>query len=660
MLSALSLANIIGLGIGAFAPLLILAYMHQLRGRRRTVSSVMLLKKLAVKIRVKRKFRPPLRFFLELLALLLLAIAASYPLLNERASRCAVVIDSSLSMRARVGSSYEANTRFGKSIQEALKWVSDQSEQSTFSLYQSAPKLLLAGEANNTKAKTIKALEELQPALTGDSLEGSVSELVSSGDFDSIAIFTDREADYLKDADTVGAKKSSSFSSLFGKTKDGEISNTETVVDIRRVGAPIGNVYIAKVRSERPRRTDGNSNKSNPSIVATLAASDSKPREVIVSIVDDADSSSSPLQSAKVKIDSKRPVDVRFQPTGDDNPERIFRIFIKTEDGDNALTEDDTVWIRQGGSGAEKILFVSGTGATQESLGLSEIQGYDFEVVSPEEFSARSAESLMGYDILIFHHSAPRSAPERPTLLILPPAENGVFPVATELRNPRISSWKEEHLLTSYLQVPLLRFNAAITFATPLWAQPVISVEQGAVVVAGESRGIRFLGVGFELMPFSGGATPTVSILTLNILGWLSNTPGTGLGGSVGSSIRLEPGFKWEITTPQGKVESVVAKDREPKLYQMEQPGKYLVAKLSNGTKLPGGAKEHRVYTANIIYPEESSTFATSTLAVAKRTAHEEMLRQKETPLWPLLVIIAIIVIVCEWIIGMVRRPVAE
>ena len=171
-------------------------------------------------------------------------------------------------------------------------------------------------------------------------------------------------------------------------------------------------------------------------------------------------------------------------------------------------------------------------------------------------------------------------------------------------------------------------------FATPLWARSVINVEQGAVVVAGESHGLRFAAVGVELLPFGGASTPTVSILTLNLLNWL--TGGSELGKTTlsGGTTRLEGRHSWKIQKPDGTTEAVQVKASDPEFYPLGEPGVYRL----EGAPIGPGASISRALTANVFYPDEAATFSPTPLTLPREIVHEELVREDVSPIWPFII----------------------
>jgi hypothetical protein len=66
-----------------------------------------------------------------------------------------------------------------------------------------------------------------------------------------------------------------------------------------------------------------------------------------------------------------------------------------------------------------------------------------------------------------------------------------------------------------------MTFPTVSILTCPDTAQPFVFVAEGPVACAGEQNGFRYVITGFELFPFDGLRSPTVSIFTLNALRWL-------------------------------------------------------------------------------------------------------------------------------------------
>ena len=196
-----------------------------------------------------------------------------------------------------------------------------------------------------------------------------------------------------------------------------------------------------------------------------------------------------------------------------------------TKVGESAKKADSSQVAR---SAEADILVVSPL--TKNELGLNKVKNFNFEVVSAKTAQDMSKERLSRHRLLIFHRSAPPSAEKIPTLLVLPPEDNPVFPLVTghdgealNVKLPKVTSFDSSHPIVSYLRLGLLAPPSSLIFNPPKWAEAVIGTERGAMLVAGVSSGVRFAGVGFEIFPFDGVNTPLESILLFNLIDWLEN-----------------------------------------------------------------------------------------------------------------------------------------
>ena len=489
MFAAFQLANAAALITALAAPLLIFAYLHRERAKRRVVSSVLVLKSLLQRTRMKKRFVPPPRFFVELTALLLVAFAAALPGWKEPRKRVAVIVDNSLSMRA----SDSGSLRIGQGISAAESWLGEQESGSQVTVFASSPKLQRIGEPAVPPAAAVKTIESITPTFSGDSLEVAVADLAQSGDFDSIFVASDRPAEFIDEGKRSGGGRAATLDSFFPKESERKLTETITYVEAKQIGTRIGNYSLQRLRFV----ADG----GEPELLASVQLSAGAPAELLLTLYKEGTAQS--LLTVGVKALPDRTVDVRL-PISESGPDTVYRVVLAARSGGaaDAIKEDNVAWIAPSKRAQSSALFVSALEGGEGGFGLGAIEGMSIEAVSPAAFAQLNASDLERFAVLIFHHMSPSTVFEKPTLLILPPNQNPLFPVAGKVEEPKLASWVEEHPISSYLKVPLLKPTAALLFATPLWARSVINVEQGAIVVAGESHGLRFAGVGVELLPF--------------------------------------------------------------------------------------------------------------------------------------------------------------
>ena len=171
--ASLNFLNLAALGLLPFVPVLLVAYLRQRTKLKRVVSSTFILKQLPEKTRLKRKLQLPLRFFLELAALLLIIAAALWPILEQKESRVALVIDNSLSMQAISGVGSPSQTRFQLAQQKLYSWIEENGENSQFAIFSVAPKLKKIRVTLVSPSRARRLLNDVSIIYTADARENA-------------------------------------------------------------------------------------------------------------------------------------------------------------------------------------------------------------------------------------------------------------------------------------------------------------------------------------------------------------------------------------------------------------------------------------------------------------------------------------------------------
>jgi len=79
--------------------------------------------------------------------------------------------------------------------------------------------------------------------------------------------------------------------------------------------------------------------------------------------------------------------------------------------------------------------------------------------------------------------------------------------------------------LLTYIDTATIRLSRFVPLEAPLWGEAIISTNRGTAMFAGD-RGVRRVVVaGFDLFPYRGRISPTISVLFLNMLRWVSADP---------------------------------------------------------------------------------------------------------------------------------------
>ena len=634
-LSSLEFASPAMLFTALASPLLVLAYLRRQRRKKIVVSSVLLLKQLSVKRRIQRRFHPPLRFFLELLALLLLAAAAAGPSHITPDTGTAILIDTSLSMQAR-------KSRAGSKVQQidiardSLKtWLAGQSASTEYSLYTSAPKLTQIGTDSLSRAGISEQLDNVNASWGTDSFENSILELASSGQYSRVIGFSDRPL---------------AVSSILDDTNASESDKTR--IQIVEVGAPQENLYIAKLQLDQEANNRGVAR-------AEIGFSGQTPISVtaIFSAVGKNGVIQQGQQAKKITLRPNVRTELEFSVPSKARRHAMYQLELSTNSLSsrrNSLLADDKAWLSTSSQSDTEILLISGEKGKLQ--GLDSIPGLGIQQMTPAQAADLSPSNLNRFSLLLYHRSSPSFVPPVPTLLVLPPESNPLFPAHTSPVKPRVTSWSSTSPITRYLKVPLLEPGNALYFDLPVWGQAIVSTERGPLIAAGETGGVRIAASGMELLPFEGGSTPVLSILTLNVIQWLQGESNLLSGFKTGAALRLESGKSWIIRKPNGEIENFDVDTNETTFYQFEIPGPYVVSSVLPGTRKVEQAKT-TTFAVNAFHPEESLTASPALLALPSTVARESSFASPRKPIWNWIFAIALLLITFELVHNIVSRP---
>jgi hypothetical protein len=634
-ISQIQLANLSGLLLAAAAPFLILAYMRTRSKKPVLVSSTLILNTLKKRPVARSSIKLPLRFFFELLALLLLCFAATLPSIKGE-GRIAIVLDNSLSMGTRIDEN-STTSRFEKAKEKALERISQLSSGSAVSVYTSSPTLKLQGQRHLSASQAKREVSGIELVLADDSLNSSLNELVDGALFDQVIVLSDRHPLALKET-------------------EGKVDSPKqriTKIDFEQIGVPVSNYFIKSVSF----RNEGVLSNKESILVKASFSGVGQPRTTVnlftVPLNNPDEESLKQLISTQEVGFTSQDQEVLFQV-----PKRATSPLYRIELGDpstlskNGNPLDDIAWISQEAVSETRVLLVSpfldspSQGAAPH-LGLSRIPSMRVNQISPEEYGSLDRDELARYSLIIFHQAAPTQAPEQPMLLVLPPSGNSLFPITEEIDSPRVTSWTSEHPITTYLRVQLLSPGRSAVLDLPSWATSIINSEYGPLIAAGERGGVRVAASGMELLPFEGAATPSASVLTLNLLNWLrkgAQLKATTLTGSLSNVSGVD---SWIVIEPGGKVNKIqVAQGKATQSYRYPTPGPYLISTQSKST----GPKSELVIV-NSFFTEESSTLIRHPINRPQVQEKREVLSDSGSSLWKYFIYIGLTFLLVEFML---------
>lgn len=490
--------SLFGTSLGASAPLLLLGvplatallvYVYRNLGTstHAVVSTLLFLRELPNRPTSRKKFVPPLQFWIELAALSLLSLAAAEIFLANTGSTVAIVIDQSLSMEAP---GKDGTSRFESAKRLAVADLTTSLPTTRFSVFSAHSTLTPLSSSKVSALEATSTIAPLTPLHAEDRLQNYLTSLINSGQYDSVWVYTDR--------------------ALEAATIQPNLRIVSVAGDVG--GRPMANVWL---RSLSTKMSEGKTYLSaslqevgTPTLPVTLstfcydiaAAAPSRPRM---------------LPDTTIEAHNGVPITTQLGPL--DFPWSHCRVVVTSSStsASDLLSGDNDGWITSE-SVASRVELVSPLSPGQ--LKIEKLGGVS--VIS----SASNVAPQPGAPLpKIVHRSTLSQQPDSPTLMVFPRA--GPLPWGGEVRESQdraveISRWDNAHPVLRYINPTLLDIRATRLISCPPSATSLLTTTAGAVACVGEQQGVRYAIVGFEIFPFDGVKTPTLSILTLNLFKW--------------------------------------------------------------------------------------------------------------------------------------------
>ena len=485
-------------------PLLLIPYLIRRKPKRVIFSSLLLFAEPGTRAggRPLGRLRLPLIFFLQLLLLTLLILALGEPVFSLRASNIAIVLDNSASMQTLENQ----QTRFALAQEKARELLADLGVTGKVDLYLTAPRLEKVRGATFAPAEAASVLAALTPYDLADTpidYQSSLSQMAKERKYDRVFLITDHPAAGQTDTlrvITVGQPRDNfavssfniSHASLVGSRLEAtaEVANYSTKDERIRVALRGGGVMIAS------RDLPVSAGKTAQATFAGLPAY--------------------PYYEVEIEARDALPVD-----------NRRFAV-----------------------PPAAQNLRILGISPRPQALNsLRSIAGVSLDLIAPQEYDKIDRS---GYGLEIFHYAAPPVLPEKPALFVLPPDNNPLVDLEKPVSRPAVSSWREPHPLTRYVNFALFRPAFSRPLRPRISGEIIIESPAGALVFAAEQRGFRQAVLGFDIFPYLGRENLPVSVFTLNLLDWFfhgSGAEGRATGAPLTFSYTQQGNF---LVTPKG------------------------------------------------------------------------------------------------------------
>jgi hypothetical protein len=453
-------------------PLLLIPYLIRRKARRVVFSSSLLFAAMGYPTvsRPWERLRLPPIFFLQLLLLTLLILALSEPVFSVRPSKIAVVLDNSASMQTLEGE----KSRFALAQEQAMSLVSELSAAATVDVYLSVPTLEKQRAPGLAPAQAAEAIKGLRPNDLADpntNYSALFEQLSDEGNYDRVYFITDHPA----------------------KGQAGALR-------VITVGEPKGNLAVSSFDV-------GRSSLLNSRLQARIEVTNFSSKEDQVRIA--LKGSGNTLASRDLVVPAGR----SSQTLVEGLPSHpYYEAEVVTKD---ALPLDNRRFALPPPAQNLRVLAISPR--PQSMASLRSIAGVNVDVISP---GAYANSERADYGLEIFHFSTPAALPRSPALFILPPDTNPLVELGQPISRSVISSWREPHSLTRYVNFALFRPSYARVLKLRAPGTVILETPDGPLGFAAEQNGTRYLALGFDPFPYLGRENLPVSIFTLNFLDW--------------------------------------------------------------------------------------------------------------------------------------------
>lgn len=606
---------------GLLAIPIILLYMLRLRRREVMISSTFLWRQVLQDQEANtpwQRLRRNLLLFLQLIILALLVLALMRPFITVpavSAGQVTVLLDASASMNA---ADVDGDTRFQAAQDEAINIVDTLGDGNRMTVIRVAgvPEVVISASDNHNALRD--AIRDTSPGL-------------GEADWDA--------ALNLAAAGSAGAEDFTMV--IIG---DGGLPQTAGLPGINGelryipVGQANDNVAITALAT---RALPG----SDPQLYAQITNyGDTEARVVFTLFVDEqrfvASNEAIPPRGNLPIISSALPEDFQLLRA-------MLTQSVNAEAPDYLPLDDEAYAVHNSGS-TRRVLVV-----TQGNIFLEQVLRSlpDLETVRTDGETGLPDN----YDIYVFDSFIPPQLPPEADLLFINPPRGvpGLFGLGGESSatdSPRVVDRSDPRMaFVEVDQLSLLRFRPVVN-AT--WADSLIEVDGGSLLLAGENDDRQVAIMPFNLRESDLPLQISWPVLVANLMEWF--TPRQIItvrdSVSVGESLAINPPFEVDavrVTLPDGEVRNLPVEREIVVFAETQRPGIYDVALLNNGETINEQAFAVNLFStleSNIApVPLDVFTVEGTVLAVDE----QEELGQRE--FWPLVALLALLVLMIEW-----------
>jgi hypothetical protein len=571
--------------LAGVASIIVVLYLLSPPSRRVVVASLLLW----AGVRRGRKHVDKRRLTLLLLALvagLSLALALTHPeipALGASAPRLALILDNSPSMAART---QDGRSRWQHAVEQARALVDESAAASEVMLLDTSGRLRWSDFVERDAA--LSAFEQLPLPSWGD-VRFPPASLVADA---QVHLFTDGVA---------------------------QIQTPENVI-VHSVFEPADNLAVTAFEA-RPLANDPTRYEA---LVQVLNAS---PRDVRARLLITGDNDFNITQDLDLQAGEtvNATFDVSDFEGGVLGAAAIFE--------HDAYAPDDLAYAVMPAPRHKRVLLVTPGNLPLEDA-LRRLPGVHLAVVTADNYP-----QAVEHDAVVFDRFAPAEPPSAGALLIRPQAREWLAGHPAVLRNPRITSWNEEHAVTGGIAWGNLRLErAALSSESDAVSDALVLASGsagGALVTAGVARE-RWIQAGFALEDSNFPLQPGFPVFLGNALGWV-DAPEVVLAHGLGSVEVALPGAR--VHDGSGNAVAASATDQGV-VFEASQADVFTVSTASERILVVVNVADSRYALINRSGLQEGDV----TPAPREASAQGE-----STELWVILLLLAGVFLLLEW-----------
>jgi Ca-activated chloride channel homolog len=610
------------------APVIIFFYLLKLKRREVLVSSVFLWSHLLKDVQANspfQKLKRNLLLFLQLLAVLLLVLGLSRPLMRVNAiggRNTILILDGSAGMKATdVGGS-----RFDEARGQALRFVDQMGGGDGAMVILAAARTRVLAPFTTNRNELRGALRDAEPTDTTTDLK------------DALALANSEAAVLFRGSQGRGqTPRIALFSDgAFGELPDVNVSAGE--LQFHQVGRRAGNVGLVALDVRK-----SFSNDYDYQCFASIKNFSDRRQKCNLELYRDdnlIDVREIDLAPGKEKAEL---FDKFGSMTG------LLRAHLDLKDDLAADNEAYTLLAPR--RSVSLLLVTSGNRFLERALNLdSRVQ---VSKIAPAAYTGQS-----GYDVVVFDDVSPKVVGPGNTFFIHAASPEAPAEVTGRLVRPNILDWDRRHPLMRFVSLSNVEVGETLTAKARSWGRPLAESESGPLLVAGERGGTRSIYLGFNPVVPSSNFCLKVAfpIFVSNCIAWLSERPGRG------ETLQVRAGEVAPIDVPTG-VREVRVTDPTGRRISLpveggSEPGEPARARtvLFDQTERRGiyqveVGKQRRLLAVNLLNRSESDTRPQSKLQWGRRTlASVGQGRATATrEIWRTFALLALLLLVFEW-----------